>query len=54
MQAATDAHPRTGERDGLLIALLFDGCLRVSEAIHLRPRDLTRTSAGGWAAVWPL
>ena len=51
IQAATDTHPRTGERDGLLIALLFDGCLRVSEAIRLRPRDLTRTSAGGWVAT---
>ena len=51
IQAVTNAHPRTGERDGLLIALLFDGCLRVSEAIHLRPRDLARTSGGGWVAT---
>ena len=51
IQAATDTHPRTGERDGLLIALLFDGCLRVSEAIRLRPQDLIRTSAGGWVAT---
>ena len=49
--AAGEAHPRTGERDGLLIALLFDGCLRVSEAIRLRPMDLTRTNAGGWVAT---
>ena len=52
IQAATGAHPRTGEqRDGLLIALLFDRCLRMSEAIRLRPRDLTRTGAGGWVAT---
>ena len=49
--AAGETHPRTGERDGLLIALLFDGCLRVSEAIRLRPKDLLRTSAGGWVAT---
>ena len=49
--AATKAHPRTGERAGLLIALLFDGCLRVSEAIRLCPKDLLRTSAGGWVAT---
>ena len=48
--AVSEGHPRTGERDGLLIALLFDACLRVSEAISLRPRDLTRTSAGGWVS----
>ena len=51
IQAASDVHPRTGERDGLPIALLFDGCLRVSEAIRLRPRDLAKTSAGGWVAT---
>ena len=51
IQAATDTHPRTGERDGLLIALLFDVCLRVSEAIRLRPRDLARTGVGGRVAT---
>lgn len=51
IQAAADSHPRTGERDGLLIAPLFDGCLRVSEAIRLRPRDLTRSTAGGRVAM---
>ena len=34
-----------------MIALLFDGCLRVSEAIRLRPRDLAKTSADGWVAT---
>ena len=49
--AARDNNPRTGERNGLLIALMFDGCLRVSEALGLRPVDLTRTSNGGWVAT---
>ncbi len=38
------AGSRHGERNALLIALLFDGCLRVSEAQGLRPVDLVRSS----------
>ncbi len=49
--AARDNNPRTGERNGLLIALMFDGCLRVSEALGLRPVDLTRTANGGRLAT---
>jgi len=37
-----------GERNALLIKLLFDGCLRVSEALGVRPVDLQRTP-DGWA-----
>ena len=40
-----------GERDALLIQVLFDGCLRVSEALSLTPRDLVRTSTGGWRVL---
>ena len=47
----TPVSPRTGERDGLLIALLFDGCLRVSEAIRLRPRDLAKTAQTAQVAL---
>ena len=47
MEAASTS--RRGERDALLIALLFDGCLRVSEALGLRPVDLVRGD-GGWSA----
>ena len=49
--AVAKVHPRTGERAGLLMALLFDTCLRVSEGINLLPRDLSRTNAGSWAAA---
>jgi len=35
-------------RDRLVIQLLFDGCLRVSEALSVRPQDITQVSAGGW------
>ena len=41
--------PQTGERNALLIATLYDGALRVSEALRLRPLDLVR-SESGWAA----
>ena len=46
---AAFASPRSGPRDALLIATLFDGCLRVSEALGLRPVDL-RQSGTGWSA----
>ncbi len=38
-----------GERNALLIKFLFDGCLRVSEALGVRPIDLQRTP-DGWTA----
>lgn len=34
------------DRDRLLILTLFDGCLRVSEALQLTPKDLIRTPRG--------
>ncbi len=40
---------RHGERNALLIKFLFDGCLRVSEALGVRPADLQRTP-DGWTA----
>ena len=40
---------RHGERNALLIKFLFDGCLRVSEALGVRPVDLQRTP-DGWTA----
>ena len=39
---------RKGERDGLLIRLLFDGCLRVSEALGVRPKDMVQNN-NGWS-----
>lgn len=35
-----------GERNALLIASMFDSCLRVSEAIGIRPMDLRQTPTG--------
>lgn len=37
---------RRGERNGLLIKVLFDGALRVSEALGIRPYDLQQTTEG--------
>ena len=39
---------RHGERDKLLVMVLFDACLRVSEAPGLRPRDLKQDPARWW------
>lgn len=35
-----------GERDGLLVQMLFDGALRVSEGLGVRPLDILRTEHG--------
>ena len=43
------AAPKTVQRNALLIATLVDGCLRVSEALGLRPVGLIQSDMG-WAA----
>jgi integrase len=47
MITAVQKASRNGKRDRLLILTLFDGCLRVSEALALRPRDI-KQDAEGW------
>ena len=37
---------RKGDRDALLIQTIFDGALRVSEALGIRPLDILRTDGG--------
>ena len=49
--AETKSRNSVGRRDGLLIATLFDGCFRVSEARSLRPMDLIRTDTGWMARI---
>ena len=44
--------PQTGERNALLIAAMFDGCLRVSEALGLRPVDLVQSDVGWTPVLW--
>jgi len=40
------------ERDRLLIQTLFDGCLRCSEALAIRPMDLLLTPTGWQVDIW--
>lgn len=46
MAVVAGQNSRHGERNALLIKFLFDGCLRVSEALGVRPIDLQRTPDG--------
>ena len=46
MAEAVSKASRNGERDRLLILTLFDGCLRVSEGLALRPKDIKRDGEG--------
>lgn len=41
---------RNGERDGLLVLTLFDGCFRCSEAIGIRPGDI-KESGSAWTVA---
>ena len=49
--------PQTGERNALLIAIVIDGCLRVSKSLGLRPVDLVQSDMVGrprwWASYTP-
>lgn len=49
MVAARD--PRHGERNAALITVIFDGALRVSEALGIRPVDILQTTDGYIVAV---
>lgn len=42
---------RNGERNRLLVQLLFDGCLRCSEAIGVRPQDIVKSPTGWYINV---
>ncbi len=46
MAVVAGQNKRHGERNALLIKFLFDGCLRVSEALAVRPCDIQRTPDG--------
>ncbi len=46
MAVVAGQNKQHGERNALLIKFLFDGCLRVSEALGVRPVDLQRTPDG--------
>ncbi len=46
--AAATAKGTLGDRDGLLIKTMFDGCFRVSELLQLTPRSILH-DGNGWA-----
>lgn len=48
MAVVAGQNKRHAERNALLIKFLFDGCLRVSEALGVKPVDLQRTVDFRW------
>lgn len=42
---------RQGPRDRLLIQTLFDGCLRISEGLAIRPADIKQDENGWFVAI---
>ncbi len=48
MAVVAGQNKRHAERNTLLIKFLFDGCLRVSEALGVKPVDLQRTADFRW------
>jgi integrase len=42
---------KDGERTAALIRLVFDGCLRISEALQVRMCDISETSSGWTVAI---
>lgn len=45
-------NPRHGERNAILISVIFDGALRVSEALGIRPCDIKDTADGCQLHIW--
>jgi integrase len=46
MVVVASRDPRHGKRNAALITLIFDGALRVSEALGIRPIDITQDNTG--------
>ena len=51
LMAIVAGRGRDGERNALLIKTLFDGCFRVSEALSIRPGDITKTDDGYFVSI---
>lgn len=50
--AASTGQPSTRERNVLIIQALFDSCLRVSELLTLRPKDIELVYNAYYLRVW--
>lgn len=46
------SRPKYRERNTLMVQTLFDGCLRVSELLVLRPEDIVQTDYGWQLRLW--
>jgi integrase len=44
--AKQNKRQKNGDRNAVLIETLYDGCLRISECLSLRPIDIQRTDSG--------
>lgn len=51
MAVVAGQNKRHGERNALLIKTIFDGALRISEGLSIRPTDLARTQDGWTISV---
>lgn len=55
VKAIADAAGRTGRhrgRDSLLVETITDPCLRITECLRLRPRDIKQGQTGWYVEVW--
>lgn len=50
--AEASSRPKYRERNQLIIQTLFDGCLRVSELLAVRPQDMIQTEHGWCLRLW--
>ena len=49
--AGQNKRQQNGQRNAVLIKVLYDACLRISEALSLRPIDIQKTNGGYLLAV---
>lgn len=49
--AGRNKRQQNGQRNAVLIKVLYDACLRISEALSLRPIDIQKTNGGYLLAV---
>lgn len=49
---ASFSRPKFRERNELIIQTLFDGCLRVSELLAIKPENITQNDYGWFVRIW--
>lgn len=48
----SSSRPKYKERNQLMVQTLFDGCLRVSELLTLKPQDMVQGDYGWYLRIW--